>query len=164
MKSDSCRLSKDEYYLNIAFEIAKRGTCLRRNFGTVIVNNDQIISTGYTGSPRGCKNCCDTGKCLRDELNIPKGERYELCASSHSEANAIIHASRRDMIGSILYVSGFETKTGYRLVELEPCKLCKKMIINAGIDKVIVNDKNNIKVFKVKNWVKDNSWLIQGGY
>ncbi|WP_461248527.1 deoxycytidylate deaminase, partial [Treponema sp. R6D11] len=94
------RKDKTNYYLDIAQSISSRGTCLRRNFGSIIVNNDQIVSTGYTGSPRGRANCSDRGDCFRNEKNIPRGERYELCRSVHSEANAIIHASRPEMIGS----------------------------------------------------------------
>ena len=98
------RIDKINYYLDIAETVLERGTCLRRNFGAIIVNNDQIVSTGYTGAPRGRKNCCDLGFCIRQERNIPRGERYELCRSVHAEANAIIHASREQMIGATLYL------------------------------------------------------------
>lgn len=138
--SDEIRLSKMEYYLNIAADVAKRGTCLRRNFGAVIVRNDEIISTGYTGAPRGSLNCCETGVCRRQELNIPSGERYELCRSVHAEQNAIISASRADMLGATLYLFGWEMKDGkfYKpLDRAEPCLLCKRMIVNAGIIEVI---------------------------
>ena len=102
------RIDKDNYYLNIAFEVARRGTCLRRNYGAVIVNRDEIISTGYTGSPRGADNCIDIGYCIRQELEVPSGERYELCRSVHAEMNALIHASRREVIGGSLYLVGFD--------------------------------------------------------
>ncbi len=102
------RRDKINYYLDIAETVAERGTCLRRNFGAIIVNNDEIVSTGYTGAPRRRKNCIDMGTCLRQQLNIPRGTRYELCRSVHAEANAIISASRRNMIGSTLYLVGKE--------------------------------------------------------
>ena len=98
------RINKENYYLDIAQTVLERGTCLRRNFGAIIVNNDQIISSGYTGAPRGRKNCMDIGKCTREVLQIPRGERYELCRSVHAEANAIIHAARNDMLGATLYL------------------------------------------------------------
>ena len=94
------RVSKHNYYLDIAETVSERSTCLRRRFGAIIVKNDSIVSTGYNGAPRGRKNCCDLGFCLRDQMNIPRGERYELCRSVHSEANAIIAASREEMIGA----------------------------------------------------------------
>ncbi|MBQ9403483.1 MAG: dCMP deaminase family protein [Synergistaceae bacterium] len=128
------RPSKDEYYLNIAETVMQRSTCLRRKYGSVIVKNDEIIATGYNGSPRGEINCCDTGKCLRQEQNIPHGERYELCCSVHSEANAIISASRRDMQGATLYLASSEP-------DAEPCDMCRRLIKNAGITQVITREK-----------------------
>ena len=106
------RRDKVNYYLDIARTVAERGTCLRRNYGAIIVKNDEIISTGYVGAPRGRKNCADLGKCIRQEMNIPRGERYEMCRSVHAEANAIISASRRDMIGADMYLVGVEVATG----------------------------------------------------
>lgn len=106
------RRDKENYYLDIAQTVAERGTCLRRNFGAIIVKNDQIMSTGYAGAPRGRKNCSDLGFCLREKMQIPRGERYELCRSVHAEANAIIHASRADMIGGTLYLVGVDAHTG----------------------------------------------------
>ena len=138
--SDDTRLSKIDYYLSIAADIAKRGTCLRRNYGAIIVKNDEIIATGYTGAPRGSLNCCKTGICRRQEMNIPSGERYELCRSVHAEQNAIISASRADMLGATLYLFGWEMKDGefYKPLDApEPCLLCKRMIVNAGIIEVI---------------------------
>ena len=105
------RRDKYNYYLDIAETVLERGTCLRRNYGSIIVKNDEIISTGYTGAPRGRKNCTDLGYCRRDKLNVPRGTQYELCRSVHSEANAIISASRKDMIGATLYLVGKEAKT-----------------------------------------------------
>lgn len=138
--SNEQRLSKTDYYLAIAADVAKRGTCLRRNYGAVIVRNDEIISTGYTGAPRGSLNCCEIGSCRRQELNIPSGERYELCRSVHAEQNAIISAARGDMLGATLYLFGWEMKDGEfdRPVDkAEPCLLCKRMIVNAGIIEVV---------------------------
>ena len=132
------RIDKQNYYLDIAETVAKRGTCLRRNYGAIIVKNDEIISTGYTGSVRGQKNCCDTGICKRQELNIPSGERYELCRSVHAEQNAIISASRKDMIGSTLYLVGVDETTSKYVKNPKPCLMCERFIINAGIEKVIV--------------------------
>ena len=137
------RIDKTNYYLDIAEAVIKRGTCLRRNYGAIIVKNDEIISTGYTGAVRGKKNCCDIGVCKRQQLNIPSGERYELCRSVHAEQNAIISASRKDMIGSTLYLVGLNAGTCDYVTNTEPCLLCKKFIINAGIEKVIVRVTSN---------------------
>ncbi|HEX2973574.1 MAG TPA: dCMP deaminase family protein, partial [Tepidisphaeraceae bacterium] len=134
----SRRVSEDQYYLNIAREVAARSTCLRRKFGAVIVQNKQIISTGYCGAPRGTANCSDIGECLRNQLGAKKGEHYEWCRSVHGEANAIIHASRLDMIGSTLYLVGLETMTNEVVADAEPCRMCKRMIINAGIECVVI--------------------------
>ena len=130
------RISKRDYYLKIASEVAKRSTCLRRQYGAVIVKNDEIIATGYNGAPRGDENCCDVGSCWRDRHNIPHGEQYEKCVAVHAEANAIISASRNEMLGSTLYLYGFE---GFdRPIENpEPCIMCNRLIKNAGIDHVI---------------------------
>ena len=96
------RVSKINYYLDIAQTVSERSTCLRKCYGAIIVKNDTIISTGYNGAPRGRKNCSDIGRCTREELNIPRGERYEMCRSVHSEANAIIAAPRDHMLSSDL--------------------------------------------------------------
>lgn len=136
------RISKDLYYLNIAKDVCMRGTCLRRNYGAVIVKNDEIIATGYTGAPRGRKNCCEIGKCIRNELNVPRGERYELCRSVHAEMNAIISASRKDMIGATLYLFGMDVETGNPVPKPRPCTLCERMIINAGIKTVVCYDES----------------------
>jgi dCMP deaminase len=147
------RPSKEMYYLNIAQEVAKRGTCLRRIFGAVIVNHDQIVSTGYVGSPRGHKNCVDIGACLRNEFNIPQGQRYELCRSVHAEMNAVIHASRSEMLGGVMYIVGLESDGRY-VKNAEPCKMCKRIIINSGIVTVFVRvDADNYKELTVKNWI-----------
>lgn len=130
------RPGKTDYYLNIALDVASRGTCLRRNYGAVIVKDDAIVSTGYTGAPRGLPNCCDLGVCERDRLGVPSGERYELCRSVHAEMNAIINAGRPKTLGATLYLTGYDVKTG-ELLDAEPCFLCRRIILNAGIFKVI---------------------------
>ena len=161
------RRDKINYYLDIAEAVAERGTCLRRNFGAIIVHNDQIISTGYVGAPRGRKNCSDLGYCTREKMNIPRGERYELCRSVHAEANAIIHASRADMYGATLYLVGKEYSTGEYVKQANPCAMCKRLIINAGIATVIVrDDKDNFRVIRVYDqWVLgDESLDAQMGY
>ena len=130
------RIGKQAYYLSIASEVAKRSTCLRRQYGAVIVKNDEIIATGYNGAPRGDENCCDVGSCWRDRHNIPHGEQYEKCVAVHAEANAIISASRNEMIGSTLYLYGFE---GFDkpIDNPEPCIMCNRLIKNAGFEHVI---------------------------
>ena len=135
------RISKDAYYLNIAKEVASRGTCLRRNYGAVIVKNDEIISTGYTGAPRGRANCNAIGRCIRQERKVPSGERYEICRSVHAEMNAIISASRQDMIGATLYLYGWDVENTCEKKNPKPCTLCERMIINSGITKVVTPDE-----------------------
>ena len=150
------RIDKIHYYLNIAYEVSKRGTCLRRCYGAVIVNNDEIVSTGYTGAPRGRSNCCEIGYCLRNKLNIPSGERYELCRSVHAEQNAIISAPRKDMIGATMYVAGFDVNTGESVKNTDCCIMCKRFVINAGIEKVIFLDTNESECYRevdTKDWV-----------
>ncbi len=154
------RRDKHNYYLDIAETVAERGTCLRRNYGSIIVKNDEIISTGYVGSPRGRKNCIDLGYCRREKLQIPRGERYELCRSVHSEANAIISASRRDMIGATLYLAGKDAKTAELIPDASCCAMCKRMVINAGIKDVIVrNTKDEFTVINVQDWIDNDESL-----
>lgn len=129
------REDKKQYYLNIAAEVAKRSTCLRRQYGAIIVKNDEIIATGYNGAPRGEKNCCDVGECWREANNIPHGEQYEKCVSVHAEMNAIISAARKDMIGSTMYVAVWIN--GERVHDAEPCTICARLIKNAGIADVV---------------------------
>jgi len=151
------RVSEDQYYLNIAREVAGRATCLRRKFGAVIVKNKQIISTGYCGAPRGTANCCDVGLCLREELGARKGEHYEWCRSVHGEANAIIHASRLDMLGATLYLVGLEASSGAIVADAEPCRMCKRMIINAGLEDVAIQSgERAIRRVAVAEWVRGN--------
>lgn len=154
------RIDKVNYYLDIAETVLKRGTCLRNNYGSVIVKNDEIISTGYTGAPRGRKNCIDLGVCRRRENNTPSGAGFEFCRSVHSEQNAIISSTRKDMIGSTLYLVGINKRTGDYISDNYPCTLCKRMIINAGIEKVIMrDDKENYRVEAVQNWIENDDTL-----
>lgn len=156
------RVDKNNYYLNIAEALSKRGTCLRRNYGAIIVNNDEIISTGYTGAPRGRINCCDSGECIRAKLNIPRGTRYELCKSVHAEANAIISASRKDMIDSALYLVGIDVDTESYVKDSSCCSMCKRLVINAGISKVYIRDtKDEYRVIDVNEWIQ-NEDVVEG--
>ncbi|MCM1990070.1 deoxycytidylate deaminase [Oceanirhabdus seepicola] len=156
------RKDKRNYYLDIAETVLVRGTCLRRNYGSIIVKNDEIISTGYTGAPRGRKNCCDLDECLRVKMNVPRGTQYELCRSVHSEANAIISASRKDMIGADLYLVGKDMQTGMLVENANSCTMCKRMIINAGIANVIVrNSEEDYRIIQVQEWI-DNDDSIKG--
>jgi dCMP deaminase len=148
------RKDKDNYYLDIAETVMERSTCLRRKYGAIIVLNDEIIATGYNGAPRGRKNCDDMDFCARESLNIPSGERYELCRSVHAEANAIISAARRDMIGATLYLTGIEAKTGDYMEGTTPCTMCRRLIINAGISKVVCRTGKDVyTVTNVRDWV-----------
>lgn len=160
------RKDKHNYYLDIADTVLERGTCLRRNFGAVIIHNDQIVSTGYNGAPRGRKNCCDLNFCMRQKLSVPRGERYEICRSVHAEQNAIISAARVDMIGATLYLSGREVGDGTYVQNASPCALCRRFIINAGIQRVIVrNTETDYTVFDVDDWItNDESIFGNGGY
>ena len=160
------RRDKVNYYLDIAEAVLERGTCLRRKFGAIIVKNDEIISTGYVGAPRGRKNCSDMGHCIREQLAIPSGERYELCRSVHAEANAIISASRNDMLGSTLFLACKDAKTGEVVPNTGPCSMCKRLIINAGIEKVYVRDTaDEYRELQVRDWVYyDESLEDHRGY
>lgn len=160
------RRDKINYYLDIAETVLERGTCLRRNFGAIIVKNDEIVSTGYTGAPRGRRNCSDAGSCVRERLNVPKGHRYELCRSVHAEANAIISAARRDTLDSTLYLAGHEAETGELCAAAEPCAMCKRLIINAGISTVIIrNTRGKYTVVNVQSWIEHDDSLDGGdGY
>ena len=154
------RVDKINYYLDIAETITERGTCLRNNYGSVIVKNDEIISTGYTGAPRGRKNCLDLGYCTRKQKTDLSGAGYEHCRSVHSEQNAIISAKRRDMIGSTLYLVGINKRNGEYKENNKPCTLCKRMIINAGIEQVIMRDnKENYRVEYTKDWIENDDTL-----
>lgn len=154
------RKDKHNYYLDIADTVLIRGTCMRRNYGAIIVKNDEIISSGYTGAPRGRKNCNDLGQCQREIMCVPRGTHYELCRSVHSEANAIISASRRDMLGAVLYLVGRDAKTNEIVINANPCAMCKRMIINAGIENVVIRDSNmQYRKICVNEWIDDDDSL-----
>ena len=157
------RTSKENYYLDIADAVLERSTCLRRKYGAIIVRNDEIISTGYNGAPRGRRNCTDLGRCTREELKIPSGERYELCRSVHAEANAIISAARRDMLDATLYLAGRDAKTGEPLPDTTSCSMCRRMIINSGIKTIVCRTgEGEFKVTHVRDWIFDDDSLPPG--
>ena len=154
------RVSKENYYLDIAQTVAERSTCLRKCYGAIIVKNDVILSTGYNGAPRGRKNCSDLGLCMRDKLNIPRGERYELCRSVHSEQNAIIAASREQMLGATLYMCCTSPHDGAVMPDTSNCMMCKRMIINAGIEWVVIRDtKDTYRKIAVEDWLENDDSL-----
>lgn len=156
------RRDKINYYLDLAEAVAARGTCLRRLYGAVIVKADEVISTGYVGAPRGRANCSDIGECVRMKLGVPRGQRYELCRSVHAEANAIISASRDKMLGSDLYLVGKEVSDGGYVANSCSCSMCKRMIINAGIERVIIRDtKDDYRIIMVQDWI-DNDESVEG--
>ena len=158
------RRDKINYYLDLAEVVSKRSTCRRRHYGAVIVKNDEVISTGYVGAPRGRKNCTDMPYCVREQLQIPRGERYELCRSVHAEANAIISAPRDKMIGSTLMLCGTEVKGGGYIAHSSCCSMCKRMVINAGIEKVIIRDSyDEYRVIDVQDWI-DNDESVEGTF
>lgn len=160
----SARPGKDEYYLSIAREVCRRGTCLRRQYGAVIVKDDQIISTGYAGAPRGVANCVDLGRCLREDMAIPPGQRYELCRSVHAEMNAVIHASRSQTLGAVLYLAGVEVSAGLATVNPEPCLLCRRVIINAGISLVVVEPRGQgILHLNPEDWIIEENQAARHG-
>ena len=160
------RRDKENYYLDIAQAVCGRGTCLRRNYGAIIVKYDEIISTGYSGAPRGRKNCIDMGVCLREELGIPHGERYELCRSVHAEANCIISASRGEMLSGTMYLVGTDAATGELIPDAGSCAMCRRLIINAGLDRVVVrNTPNEYTETIVRDWIfNDDSLTGKFGY
>ena len=154
------RISKENYYLDIAQTVLERATCLRRVYGAIIVKNDEIISTGYNGAPRGRKNCVDMGYCTREALQVPRGERYELCRSVHAEANAIISASRRDMVGGTIYLVGRDAQTGELLNDATSCSMCRRMVINAGLERVVIRKTpTEFEVVNVREWVYNDDSL-----
>ena len=157
------RISKENYYLDIAQTVLERATCLRRVYGAIIVKNDEIISTGYNGAPRGRANCVDLGFCSREAMQVPRGERYELCRSVHAEANAIISAARRDMVGATLYLVGRDAQTGELLGDATSCSMCRRQVINAGITKVVIRrTAAAFDVVHVEDWVReDDLQMIQ---
>ena len=154
------RIDKQNYYLDIAQTVLERATCLRRVYGAIIVQNDEIISTGYNGAPRGRANCVDLGHCIRETLQVPSGQRYELCRSVHAEANAIISAARRDTCGATLYLVGKDARTGNLLPDATSCSMCRRVIINAGIDRVVIRSgERDYRVVHVEDWVREDDSL-----
>lgn len=160
------RRDKQNYYLDIAQTVLERGTCLRRNYGAIIVNHDRIVSTGYSGAPRGRQNCTDLGYCIRETMNIPRGERYEMCRSVHAEANCIIHAAQMEMIGGTLYLCGKDMRTGELVTDADCCSMCKRLVINAGLAEVVIRDTpDKFRVVQVSDWVlQDESLMGKLGY
>lgn len=155
------RIDKENYYLDIAETVASRATCLRKKYGSVIVNHDEIISTGYCGAPRGRANCSDLGYCTKKTL-LPEERHggYDACRSVHSEQNAIISASREEMIGGTLYLVGYRTENHDYEEGAAPCLMCRKLIINAGIEKVVVRKyKEEYEVYDVQNWIENDEYL-----
>lgn len=160
------RTSKHNYYLDIAQTVSERSTCIRRRFGAIIVKNDVIIATGYNGAPRGRLNCSDIESCVREEMNVPRGERYELCRAVHAEANAIIAASREQMQGATMYMCCTDPWTKDVVGSICSCAMCKRLIINAGIEEVVAReDKDNYTIYQVSDWVRnDDSRNVTFGY
>ena len=157
------RVEKENYYLDIAQTVAERSTCLRRRYGAIIVRNDEIIATGYNGAPRGRKNCVDLNYCTREAMNIPSGQRYELCRSVHAEANAIISAARRDTLGSTLYMACTDPATGALIPNSPSCTMCRRQIINAGIQRVVIRDTpTDYRVVEVEEWIREDDSLPPG--
>ena len=143
------RRDKVNYYLDLAEMVSQRSTCLRKHYGAVIVNNDEVISTGYVGAPRGRKNCSDIGRCIREELHVPR-----------AEANALISASRERMIGASLYLTGVDARTGGYVEKSSCCSMCKRMVINAGIEHVYIRDtKNEYRKVDVEDWIREDESL-----
>lgn len=151
------RIDKENYYLDIAQTVLERSTCLRRHYGAIIVRNDEIVATGYNGAPRGRANCCELGYCVREQMKIPSGERYELCRSVHAEANAIISASRNECIGATLYLVGRDAASGALLGNATSCSMCRRTIINSGIERVVIrNTETEYSVVQVQEWIDDD--------
>lgn len=154
------RIDKENYYLDIAETVLERSTCMRRRYGAILVKNDEIVSTGYNGAPRGRKNCMDLGYCTREAMNVPSGERYELCRSVHAEMNAIISSARRDSLGSTLYLAGRDAKNGELLHDATSCSMCRRLIINAGISRVVIrNTDTAYSVVHVEDWIREDDSL-----
>lgn len=160
------RIDKNNYYLDIAETVLERSTCLRRMYGAIIVRNDEIVSTGYNGAPRGRANCVDMGYCIRKKLGIPSGERYELCRSVHAEANCIISAARGETLGATLYMACRNPETGALIPDSTSCSMCRRLIINAGIEKVVIRDTaTEYRVVDVqKEWIDDDDSILDESY
>ncbi len=159
------RIDKENYYLDIAQTVSERSTCMRRHYGAIIVRSDEIVSTGYNGAPRGRSNCVDLNYCLREKFNIPSGQRYELCRSVHAEANAIISASRSECLGATLYLACCDPATGENIPDSTPCSMCRRLIINAGLDRVVVRDtKDKFSTYNVRDWIFNDDSVLGEGY
>ncbi len=158
------RIDKENYYLDIAETVLERSTCLRRCYGAIIVQHDEIISTGYNGAPRGRKNCADLNFCTRMKMNIPSGQRYELCRSVHAEANCIISAARKDTLDATLYMACRDPQTGDLIPHSTSCSMCRRLIINAGIKRVVIRDTpTDYRVVDVqKEWIDEDDSLPEG--
>ena len=154
------RRDKENYYLDIAQTVLERSTCLRRCYGAIIVKNDEIVATGYNGAPRGRANCSELGTCIREQMQVPRGQRYELCRSVHAEANAIISAARRDTLGATLYMACVAPETGALIPGSTSCSMCRRVIINAGIDRVVIRSgERDYRVVHVEDWVREDDSL-----
>lgn len=154
------RRDKMNYYLDIAQTVAERSTCLRRCYGAILVKDDEIVSTGYNGAPRGRRNCADLGRCTREELGIPSGERYELCRSVHAEANCIISAARRESLGGTIYLACIDPQNGELMAGTTSCAMCRRLIINAGISQVVIRDTPaDYRVVHVEDWIREDDSL-----
>lgn len=145
--------------MNITKEVSRRATCFRARHGSIIVRDDQIISTGYNGAPRKTKDCLERGNCLRTQMGIPSGQRYEMCRSVHAEQNAIINAARSgtNLLGGTLYLYSekLDSDGNSKIIEALPCFICKKMIINAGLEKLVSNTPGGLKIYEISDWVDD---------
>lgn len=154
------RIDKENYYLDIAGTVLERSTCMRRHYGAIIVQNDEIVSSGYNGAPRGRRNCADLAYCAREAMNIPSGQRYELCRSVHAEANAIISAARSEVLGATLYMACKDPKTGALIPGSTSCSMCRRLIINAGIERVVIrNTEKDYSVIRVEDWITEDDSL-----
>ena len=155
------RIDKENYYLDIAQTVLERSTCLRRWYGAIIVRNDEIVATGYNGAPRGRANCNELGYCIREQLRVPRGERYELCRSVHAEANAIISAARNECIGGTLYLVGRDAATGKLLPDATSCSMCRRIIINAGLSRVVIRrTEREYDVVDVQEWIENDDSIF----
>lgn len=153
MSESDHRPNWDEYFLDIAKAVGKRSTCLRRKYGAIIVKDKIIISTGYNGAPRGEANCIDTGLCERERLNVPKGQNYELCVAVHAEQNAIINADPIKMQGATAYIVGYNADG--TLASGKPCLLCRRMLRNAMLAKVVYLETDGSTVVCTPQEIKD---------
>lgn len=153
------RIDKTRYYLEIAKAIAKRSPCTRRKVGAIIVKNDVIVSTGYNGPPRGSVNCDEVG-CLKDLTKAPHGTAWEVCPAVHAEENAVINAARQgsSVVNGTMYIAG-EYQVKSSVEASEPCQRCKRLIINSGIDRVIIlKSDGGIKEYRVRDWIREDMW------